>query len=290
MKWRSVISIAALGMWTFSSSGAAQVSPTPLATAPASSEPPTVWDLEWQDSHCTISTGDTKSIGLSLWVTPGDPDPQLYVFGSSKILPRELAGPPQMPLRKPRTVTVALAPTGESFQAEVDAVSESSRQRVVKLRKLRHKFPPAFAKASEIRLVTAQGPIPIPIHGAAKAMDALQGCIDQKLTDWGLDAKAFAGLRKPPTDIEGYQWVTYQDYPSSALDQNAMGAVIARLNVDATGKVSDCAVVVKSGSAALDKVTCDRALMKGRFDPAIGPDGQPTAASRVVRVEFKIWQ
>jgi TonB family protein len=282
---RNLLCRLSIGLLIFSTAAEASAQAGP--SAQPSSEPPTVWQLAWQDSHCSISTGDPKSLGLALWMTPGDPDPQLYIIGSSKVVP--VIGSPGPAPGNPKSVTVVLAPTGETFQADVDQMS-TGNPTVLKLRRLRHKFPSAFSKASEVRLVTAPAPISIPIHGAAKAMAALQECIGQKLTEWGVDAKAFGALRKPPTDIEGYDWLTYQDYPISALDENAMGAVIVRLNVDATGKVSDCAVVLKSGSSALDKVTCDRALKKGKFDPAIGPDGQPTAASRVIRVDFKIWQ
>jgi TonB family protein len=120
-------------------------------------------------------------------------------------------------------------------------------------------------------------------------MAALQQCIDTKLAEWGVDPKAFAALSPPPTDIEGYSWLSYKDYPTDALDANRSGNVVARLNVDVTGKVTGCAVVVSSGWGSLDKVTCKKALEKGRFNPAIGADGHPTAAVRVENAIFKVW-
>src|SRR5438309_9854997 len=79
------------------------------AQAPAP-EPPTVWNLEWQESHCTISTGSAKTLGFSLWMTPGDPDAELYIIGSSKVVP--VVGSPGPVSGNRKSITVVLAPSG----------------------------------------------------------------------------------------------------------------------------------------------------------------------------------
>src|SRR5438094_822358 len=104
-------------------SGAVQES----AQAQPAPPPTKVWNLEWQDSHCTISTGTAKTLGLSLWMTPGDPDPDLYLVGSS------------VPANVGKSVTVAVVPTGETFRAEVDDRA-AGNARILKLVKLKHKF------------------------------------------------------------------------------------------------------------------------------------------------------
>lgn len=66
------------------------------------------------------------------------------------------------------------------------------------------------------------------------------------------------------------------------------GDTIARLDVDATGRVTGCAVLVSSGSAALDNATCKISLERGRLRPAIGADGKPIAAFRIMPVRWRL--
>ena len=263
--------------WVFWLSLAAAVPALAQQQAPTTS-PPAVWQLDWQQSHCTISTADRNGVTLSLWMLPGDPDPHLYLVGPSKLLPQ--------PADK---VTVQLMPGGESFQA-VGYVQSSKNPVVVKILKLWHKFPAAFAASNEVRVTAGDKQIAIPIPGSEKAMAALRGCIDQKLPEWGVDPKAYDALQLPPTDIENYEFMSADDYPRELLDANWTGDVVIRLNVDATGKVANCAVVVSSGQKSADDVSCLRAMQKGRFNPAIGADGKPTAALRVRGVVFRIAQ
>jgi protein TonB len=60
------------------------------------------------------------------------------------------------------------------------------------------------------------------------------------------------------------------------------------MDVDARGKVTGCAVVVSSGSTSLDNVTCQAAIQRGRYHPAIGGDGRPMAASRIENVTWQL--
>ena len=236
-----------------------------------------VWTLDWQQSHCTISIGDPKRAQFGLWMTPGDPEPQIYLIGRPGVVPRKPG----------ETMTVTLSPGGERYEAEVAVLSED-HPAAVRLSDLGDTFPAAFARSSEVRLSDGRYALNLPVQGAGKAVGALQGCINDALTQWGVDAKAFAALRKAPVDADKSYLVSDADYPAVALDRNESGQVVARLNVDPTGKVTDCAVVVTSGSEALDGATCKAALTKGQFEPAIGPDGKAVAAPRVISVKYGI--
>jgi TonB family protein len=213
---------------------------------------------------------------ISLWMLPGDPDPHLYLIGPSGLLPQ--------PTDK---VTVELLSNGGTFQAD-GYVASSRDPVVVKILHLRHKFPAAFAQSNEVRVIARGKQILVPIPGAAKALKALRECIDMKLPEWGVDPKAYDALQVPPTDIENYEFMSSKDYPQDLLDANWMGDVIIRLDVDATGKVTNCAVVVTSGHKSVDDISCFRAMQRGRFNPAVGADGKPTAAVRVRDVVFRI--
>lgn len=239
--------------------------------------PPTVWDLEWQDSFCTITTGDKRTLGLSFWMTPGDPSPEIYLIGSPSLLPHDVGD----------KVTLTLSPGGLSRRADAGAFP-STDPVILRLYRLGYKFPAAFSNSDEVEFDLAGKSLAISVHGADKAMAALQGCVDDALSKWGVDAKAFAALRKPPSDIDGYDLLTANDYPQLAIDRNETGRVVARLHVDATGRVQDCTVVVSSRSTTLDSTTCRLALKRGKFDPAIGPDGKPVAAPRIISVKYAL--
>jgi TonB family protein len=70
-----------------------------------------------------------------------------------------------------------------------------------------------------------------------------------------------------------------EDYPEEALRRNEQGSVQTRLKIGADGRVHDCKVVKSSGSASLDKATCN--VLRARFRPAVNAQGQPTASEYV---------
>lgn len=255
---------------TFSAAATAEV------PAPA---PPQVWQLDWQKNHCTISTGDPKTVGVALWMTPGDPQPDLYLIGSANVLPT----------LKRNMLTIKLLPSNRSFSAKADNLSEASSVHAMAGYGFSEELPAALAASSEVRIDGLGAAVSIPVIGAAKAMAALrQQCIDDKLAEWGIDPKVYDALRVPPTNLPGGLWWKADDYPSAAQASGEEGDAIARLDVDATGKVTGCAVVVSSGSAALDDATCKISLERGRLRPAIGADGHPIAAFRIMPVRWRL--
>jgi TonB family protein len=240
--------------------------------------PPQVWHLDFPNSYCALSTGDVRTAGVEIAMTPGDPAAELYFIGSPKMLPYASLISKQ---------TVTLLPGGETFSPPALNVSEGSAKMALRFLRLDPGFPAALARSTEIELKGMKQPVPI--TGSGKAVAALRQCIDDKLVEWGVDTKAYEALRMPATDIEGHPWASGNDYPPEAANGHAQGDVIARVDVDVTGKVTGCAVVVSSGFKPLDEQTCRIALsQKGRFNPAIGADGRPTASQRVLRAMWRI--
>ena len=248
------------------------------AQAQPAPPPAKVWNLEWQEDQCTISTGSPDTMALSLWMTPGNPDPEIYLIGSRDVLRTSGNIPSWSRSHRPAKRSKPTSITWAALR-----ISES-----LLLTKLREKFPAAFAKANELRLLTGHNPVVIPVTGASKAMAAMQLCIDDKLSWWGVDVAAYHALRAPPTDLSDDPWIKITDFPHDALVFAKSGQVVARLNVDATGRVADCAVVVSAGWKSLDDTTCRVARQKARYHPAIGADGKPTAAIFIVNVGFRV--
>jgi protein TonB len=84
------------------------------------------------------------------------------------------------------------------------------------------------------------------------------------------------------------EWVTREDYPTSALRDEAAGLVGFRLTIDAAGKPTACLVTVSSGTNALDQATCDLVLVRAQFTPATDFSGRAAQGSYSSRVRWVI--
>jgi TonB family protein len=71
--------------------------------------------------------------------------------------------------------------------------------------------------------------------------------------------------------------VADDDYPPAALRANEQGTVGFTLDVGPNGRVTACAIVRTSGSAALDSATCRIMRARARFIPARDRAGMPVA-------------
>lgn len=83
-------------------------------------------------------------------------------------------------------------------------------------------------------------------------------------------------------------WVTDDDYPAAALRAEQAGTVGFRLDVDATGKVSNCTVTASSGSSLLDTTACSLLKRRARFTPAEDASGNKIPAPFNSRITWKI--
>lgn len=129
----------------------------------------------------------------------------------------------------------------------------------------------------------------VPIEAARPAFRVLRQCVDSLLTEWGIDPTARAALRSPPRAIPGGSpWLRSSDYPGRAVRDATSGAVIVRLTIDPAGRVTDCTILRSSGDGALDAATCRLLPVRARFEPALGADGQPTAAAVIREVDWMI--
>lgn len=78
------------------------------------------------------------------------------------------------------------------------------------------------------------------------------------------------------------------DYPPEAKRNREQGTVAIMLNIDATGKVFDCAVTKSSGSKSLDETTCSIALARARYSPASDERGVQVQSFADLRVTWKL--
>lgn len=85
-------------------------------------------------------------------------------------------------------------------------------------------------------------------------------------------------IAKPLQPRNPGSWVTNDDYPSAAIRAEASGTTGFRLDVDASGKVSNCTVTSSSGNALLDSTACALLRRRARFGPAEDASGNKIPA------------
>lgn len=74
-------------------------------------------------------------------------------------------------------------------------------------------------------------------------------------------------------------WITAGDYPAEALRNDYEGVVGFRILVGADGLPTGCELTRSSGYPSLDERTCERLMLRARFDPALDPSGKPTTGT-----------
>lgn len=83
-------------------------------------------------------------------------------------------------------------------------------------------------------------------------------------------------------------WVQMFDYPAAALREEKQGVTRFRVEVDASGLITDCVITESSGSPLLDQTTCDKLRVRARFQPALDVKGKPTVGSYANAVRWVI--
>ncbi|MGI4731458.1 MAG: energy transducer TonB [Janthinobacterium lividum] len=124
--------------------------------------------------------------------------------------------------------------------------------------------------------------------GSQAAFDALDGCEERLLHRQGLDGPNPALSRRPePVGGEAARWFRSGDYPRPAGALLPFGHIVAQAIVAPDGSVGGCAIAQGSGDRNLDTATCTILRARGRYVPALDPDGRPVAAPVVVPVNWE---
>lgn len=120
-----------------------------------------------------------------------------------------------------------------------------------------------------------------------KPMAQMRKCIDLLMASWGYDPKQYATLQQPalPRNHPG-NWLTYTDYPHSALTKGHQGTVKFRLDVDETGKVSNCHILEQTQPADFGDLSCRLLMKRAQFDPALDSAGQAVKSFFVSSATF----
>jgi TonB family protein len=134
------------------------------------------------------------------------------------------------------------------------------------------------------------------LKGTGIAMDAVNSCLVRVKAAIAAEAKekarwehipkdpfADAGeatdapteKKRDPVPRHILSLATTSDYPSAALREEREGRTTFELTVGADGRPIKCDITQSSGHADLDAATCNGAMRRGRFNPALNDNGQP---------------
>lgn len=80
----------------------------------------------------------------------------------------------------------------------------------------------------------------------------------------------------------------FDHYPPRALAAREQGRVGFRVNVDREGSLTSCDVTQSSGSAALDRETCELMIRYARFQPVRTTEGATVAVTHVGYVNWRL--
>ncbi|MEL7196918.1 MAG: energy transducer TonB [Pseudomonadota bacterium] len=100
--------------------------------------------------------------------------------------------------------------------------------------------------------------------------------------------KSVLRSREAPPRLISYQAIDAKpaDYPPQAWKEGQVGSVRFELAVDATGKPTQCTILESSESELLDAKTCEIAMARAEFEPALDVDGNPVAG---VHRDYQVW-
>lgn len=276
MRRRSIALRAAVVL----SAAAATAASSAVAQTPAQPAQGPHWTVDHGEVYCTLSRNNgPDATFFAIRVIPGTDRVELLLTDRSWV---------RTPLSYGQLAMLSLTPAeGEPLRVEALTGRLPSGSRLLAFLNLGRAFVDQFAKSTRLQLARGRRTIlTVDFPAATRPVETLQACIDRTLGIWGIDVAARAQLRALPEHIR----IPFSDsdYPLAALRNDAQGMVIARINVDADGRVTDCAVVRSSGSSALDGRTCQVYRTEARYRPAIDVHGQPVATAVLETVSWRI--
>jgi hypothetical protein len=108
---------------------------------------------------------------------------------------------------------------------------------------------------------------------------AMQLCLDQMLTRWGIDPHAHKTLTRKavPKDYLAFVRRIQAYYPAAMLVRRKSGVINIRLGISETGGVSECRIQLELSEPEFERGACLK-LRGAHFEPALDKDGHAIAS------------
>ena len=122
-------------------------------------------------------------------------------------------------------------------------------------------------------------------------MIAVRTCIDDLLTQWGVDPTQYRALsRQPkPIDLPGWARKVQASYPSDMIRAGRSGRVFVRLIVGADGRPTSCIPDRRSAETSFGEHGCDISMRHARFEPALDANGAPVASFYTTTLVYQVF-
>ncbi len=115
---------------------------------------------------------------------------------------------------------------------------------------------------------------------------ALQDCVAELVTHWGIDVEAHRTLTRQAMPVNYHQGVRMIDYPPKMSVRRMPGLVNIRLAIDDTGKITGCRIQMPLSDPEFAESSCADIQHAFEFVPALDKDGRPIASYWVTKVIF----
>jgi hypothetical protein len=146
--------------------------------------------------------------------------------------------------------------------------------------------------ASETDSITLRGAfrkrLTLQLGSLDKPIAALQTCIDELMTHWGIDVEAHKSLTRPAIATNLAEVPRMMDYPPKMIQQSLPGVVNIRLGIDERGLITACHIQMPLSDPEFEKSSCADIEHALEFEPALDKDGKPIPSYWVTRVVFRL--
>lgn len=260
-------------------------------------EPSSQWHLEYAEDKCRLS----RSFG------EGEKrvDFQLEQSGPEPYFALAMSGDPARGSMS-ETMTIQFGPNeGPTERSFVRGMIRESKMPFVMMFGIHLAAIPKNAKQGEGAVVDIgperentitnvtfgkglRQPMRLELGSMGEPLALMHDCAADLMRYIGLDREGQSKLTRQPVPINGMEFARFlqQRYPSRMLEKGVGGSVEVRLTVSREGIATACQIKNSDRPAAFDDVVCFGLLKLAKFEPALGPDGEPVFAFWQTRVTY----
>lgn len=118
------------------------------------------------------------------------------------------------------------------------------------------------------------------------AMEVMKACLDDLVSQWGLDPEIQNTLLRSAQPNNLRQTVNKFRYPAGMKVRNKQTVLFARVLVDAEGNVTDCRVLENISDEQFATAACQNLVSELQYDPALDREGNPVDSFHVPTIIF----
>ena len=254
------------------------VATTAAQATDVSFKPSGKWVVDFSETGCIASR--EYSVGSGNWAIGLEPVPATSKTSLLLLVPD---GSPRFDDARISVGGAKISSTGMTLRGS------DTRQRRLYASELQSDELERLQRAERLTISLEDRDFPFAVETLDDLMPVLERCVSQFFERWGFSQERQTKLATYPVPKkELLRYLTSYDYPSSALQRGAMGAVDILLMIGTDGRPTSCTVTQSSGHQDLDEASCEVFVQRARFDPARDKAGQPMEAPYTVQLRWQL--